>query len=191
LKQGQHALWTGRSAEAKSKLDSVQKELAAQIKLSPLSPQLKSETALFWWIKGNNSNVTQHAQAAITGAPRNMLALHLRALSELKTGNPATAKWILTQLSTRHPTSATIHNSLGAALAQLGDGQNALTHFKRAIALQPNNLDVRMNLALLHLKFLNYSQADSELSRVLTKLPGHLSAKSMQSSMRKITPSKD
>ena len=48
------------------------------------------------------------------------------------------------------PQSAAAHNSLGLSLARAGRDADAIHHYGRAIALQPDLIDAYLNLAMSH-----------------------------------------
>jgi Flp pilus assembly protein TadD len=47
------------------------------------------------------------------------------------------------------PNSASAHNNLGAALAQIGRTHEAIAEFKAALRINPGYIDARNNLAKL------------------------------------------
>jgi Flp pilus assembly protein TadD len=47
------------------------------------------------------------------------------------------------------PDHAETHNNLGAVLQALGQGEEALEHFRRAVALDPANAPAKANLEKL------------------------------------------
>jgi len=63
-------------------------------------------------------------------------------------------------------------SNLGAALAHGGEFKEAIVEYRKALALQPSNLPVEMNLALAYYKSSDISHAAGELERVLAERPG-------------------
>ena len=47
-----------------------------------------------------------------------------------------------------NPNSAEAHNNLGASLGSLGEVDEAITHLRRALQLQPDNVRARENLKI-------------------------------------------
>lgn len=67
-------------------------------------------------------------------------------------------------------------SNLGAALSRTGHYEDAVVEYRKALDLQPENLPVRMNLALAYYKAAQIAQAAAELERVLARQPGERQA---------------
>ena len=60
-----------------------------------------------------------------------------------------------------------VHHILGVAHQSLQDIDNALTHYKRARELEPNNLDAAVGIANIHLLRREYDQANTILNPMM------------------------
>ena len=76
-------------------------------------------------------------------------SLNKRARAALALDDPATALRLQTEALELHPQSARHHNDLGAILWKLGDADRAGRCFERALRLDPECEDARVNYAML------------------------------------------
>lgn len=88
--------------------------------------------------------------------------------------NYGRAAELLRPVAERRPDSADVHHLLGEAYMQTGKTDDAITHFKEALRLDPNGkANVHLRLAAIHDAAGNKDKAAAELERFLAKRPDH------------------
>ncbi len=86
--------------------------------------------------------VAEKSVAAVPGDPR---LLEAKSLILARTGNHAAADEFLVSLLPQHGHQAWLQNAIGTTVADR-DRRRANEHLQRAVELEPNNLDYRVNL---------------------------------------------
>lgn len=95
---------------------------------------------------GDLSGAEALAEAVIRQTPDHFGALHLLGMIALKTGRTDRSVVLLRDAARRAPTIAIVHFQLGKALFKAGLYVEAVDSFKAAIALDPDNKDMRTAL---------------------------------------------
>ena len=72
------------------------------------------------------------------------------AMCEKLNDNPAEAKNIYELITTEDPLNADAHNSFGNFLKETGEVEEAISHYERAIELEPTNPAPVNNLGILY-----------------------------------------
>jgi tetratricopeptide (TPR) repeat protein len=80
---------------------------------------------------------------------------------------------VLRPAAEKHPDSADAHFLLGEACLQTGDNEEAITHFREALRLDPKKDDARLRLAALLDAAGRKGEAAAELEQFLAKHPDH------------------
>ena len=70
-----------------------------------------------------------------------------------------------------HPARVDVRSNLGAAYSALGQYEQAIEQYKRALLLDGANHAIRFNLALAYYKAAWFSEAATELERFITAIP--------------------
>lgn len=73
---------------------------------------------------------------------------HARATQAEQSGDPARGLQLLAQALAEHPDHAGLHNTTGSMALRSGDAHAAEAAFRRALALEPANLEYVLNLAI-------------------------------------------
>ncbi|MFZ5932659.1 MAG: O-antigen ligase family protein [Patescibacteria group bacterium] len=115
------------------------------------------------------------SERAITLSPRNLNLKRSRAnvfikLSTLDPGYLAGARDTLLDAVTFAPTDAKLYFNLGLTYARLGDVDNALKVFEKAINLKGNYKDARLAYALILIDKGQRQKAKEELTYILEKI---------------------
>ncbi len=96
--------------------------------------------------QGDFASAKSYAERACAADPENSTAVRLLVSSLLQLGRPREAIAAGKAAAHAAPTDAALENRLGSAYALLGDGESALGHFLRALAVDPANLDALRNI---------------------------------------------
>jgi tetratricopeptide (TPR) repeat protein len=89
-----------------------------------------------------------------------------QATSAYEAGQYAEAEGVLLQLVDRAPTYANVFNMLGFIASQRNALEEAVALFRRALSLNPNYSEARLNLALTLAEMGSYEQAAQEAASV-------------------------
>lgn len=104
--------------------------------------------------------------------------LHLLALVEKRSANPAAAERAFAAALKLAPRDAQINNNYANLLADLGRDGAALYHYDRALAARPTLADAHLNRALALERLGRLPEALETLDRVLARQPGDARAHS-------------
>ena len=102
----------------------------------------------------------QYAHLALTLAPDNETCLFNFARAAQGTGNYNAARQALVALIQRYPDHRGAERQLGYLCLETGAHAEAMRHFDRAIAIDPDNLDTQSSLLFLNTYLGTLSQAD-------------------------------
>ncbi len=106
------------------------------------------------------SHAYQYARLALTLAPDNETCLFNFARAAQVTGNYNTARQALVALVQRSPEHRGAERQLGNLCLETGAHAEAMRHFDRANAIDPDNLDTQSSLIFLNTYLGTLSQAD-------------------------------
>jgi putative PEP-CTERM system TPR-repeat lipoprotein len=121
------------------------------------------------------ASAESHFAAVAQAQPRNALALNNIAWLMVQQGKPGAVK-VAEQANALLPGNAALLDTLATALAAEGKLPDAIETQKLAIARQPNNPTLKLNLARLYIKAGEKAQARAELKE-LAKLGDKFAAK--------------
>ena len=97
---------------------------------------------------------------------------HHRARELAEAGRFDEAAAILTELGRQRPDDAVVHNDLGVVLYQAGEKGRALTHYRRAAELAPEEITFQKNLAdFLYVENGDVAEALKVFVRILDRHP--------------------
>jgi tetratricopeptide (TPR) repeat protein len=89
-----------------------------------------------------------------------------QATSAFEAGNYDEAEALLLRVVDRTPTYANVYNMLGFIASQRNAGEQAVTLFRRALSLNPDYTEARLNLVLTLTDMGAYEQAAQEATRL-------------------------
>ena len=89
-----------------------------------------------------------------------------QSTSAFEAGNYDEAEALLLRVVDRTPTYANVYNMLGFIASQRNAGEQAVTLFRRALSLNPNYTEARLNLVLTLTDMGAYEQAAQEATRL-------------------------
>ncbi|HEY2894787.1 MAG TPA: tetratricopeptide repeat protein, partial [Pirellulales bacterium] len=87
---------------------------------------------------GRLAEAEQLYRAILTVDPNHAGALHLLGVLAMQSGRPADATALIRQAIARNPAESIFHSNLGEACRALGQIDEAIANFRRAIELAPN-----------------------------------------------------
>ncbi len=92
-----------------------------------------------------------------------------QATAAFEAGNYEKAEALLLEVVERTPTYANLYNMLGFISNQRNAPERAVAQFRRALALNPNYSEARLNLALTLAEMGEYEQAAQEAAELQTR----------------------
>ena len=175
----------GKATELENKAKGLFDEVIVQ---EPNNVQVNNALALYWLMKAAAQDDKARRIDAVTTAedfiqhvltvqPANVIALNTRGLIYVLKGELQIARWIFENKVLkldRYSTEA--YNNLGLTYYKLGKIPKAVANFHRAIQVNPENLEARLNLAAILLNYLHYGAAKEQYSYVLASRPNHVEA---------------
>lgn len=117
--------------------------------------------------QGNLNQAEMHLSQVVQRAPENLEARKLLAQTRLRLERPEAAMQVL--LSAQQPDleDSQLNLLTGVAHLQLGDATRGIEHLERALASDPNNRTLRLDLARAHAQAGEYEKA----AAILRELP--------------------
>ena len=106
-----------------------------------------TDAAAFFFQHGREDLAEAHLKQAVRVAPREVDAWEMLAGFYLKTGALTSAKEVYENLTRLRPGEAGYHASLGTLLLRLKDNDAAVVELKKALELNPNQLEALDHLA--------------------------------------------
>ncbi|MBM4354385.1 MAG: tetratricopeptide repeat protein, partial [Deltaproteobacteria bacterium] len=174
-----------KGVELEGKAKSLFDEVIAR---DPDNVEVNNALALYWLMKARGEKDRARQLDALTTCedfvrnvlilqPANVVALNTRGLIYLLKGELQIARWIFeNKVLTLDKYSTEAYNNLGLTYFQLGDTPKAVVNFQRAIGVNQENLEARLNLAAVYLNYLNYHAALEQYEYVLTERPDMVEA---------------
>jgi tetratricopeptide (TPR) repeat protein len=94
-----------------------------------------------------------------------------QATAAFEAGDYAAAEALLLQVMAKAPTYANVYNMLGFIAGHRNDSEKAVALFRRALSLNPNYTEARLNLSLTLAEMGAYDQAAQEASTLEFREP--------------------
>jgi tetratricopeptide (TPR) repeat protein len=149
-------------------------------KLAPKEPEnvtVNNALALYWLLQGDVETASQKVKEVLYVEPRNVTGLNTRGLINLKEGKFLIAEWIFkNKVLSEDPNSTEALTNLGYTYIQLNQRPLAMRYFKKALAQDAENMEVRMNIAAMLLEHLNYSESQMHYATVFKAQPLNMEA---------------
>lgn len=139
---------------------------------SPLPADDAFAVALNFYRKGNLTDAHKACQTKLSREPRHAQTLHLAGLISIRQQKAKEAIKLFKKAIKSDPNSAQYHASLAEALAATGSFPRARSAFRRAVTLQPENINFLYGLATVHIHMRAYADAAEVLSRAIDRAPG-------------------
>lgn len=108
---------------------------------------------------GQASQAVPYLQQILEQSPAERHTLHLMALANAATGNPAQAREYFTRTLAVDETQHEVHNNFANFLKQAGDLRAARHHYQAATEASPGFADAWRNLAVLEYELKEYAAA--------------------------------
>lgn len=151
--------------KAKGLLDGV-------IGSAPNDVAVNNAMSLYYLMQDDLDAAERYVKEVLYVEPTDVTALNTRGLINLKRGKYLIAKWIFSEKVLKaDPNSVEALTNLGLTYIKLNVRPLAMKYFKEALALDPSNMDVRMNIAAMMLEHLDYAQAHEHYTKVLEAEP--------------------
>ena len=148
--------------------------------LAPKEPEnvtVNNALALYWLLQGDVATASQKVKEVLYVEPRNVTGLNTRGLINLKEGKYLIAEWIFkNKVLSEDPNSTEALTNLGYTYIQLNQRPLAMRYFKKALAQDKENMEVRMNIAAMLLEHLNYEEAQGHYATVYKAQPLNMEA---------------
>ena len=138
---------------------------------------MNNALALYWLLQGDVETASQKVKEVLYVEPRNVTGLNTRGLINLKEGKYLIAEWIFkNKVLSEDPNSTEALTNLGYTYIQLNQRPLAMRYFKKALAQDKENMEVRMNIAAMLLEHLNYEEAQGHYATVYKAQPLNMEA---------------
>lgn len=179
-------IYMGRASKAallgdKADYDAwLSKTKALLDELAPKEPEnvtVNNALALYWLLQGDVETASQKVKEVLYVEPRNVTGLNTRGLINLKEGKFLIAEWIFkNKVLSEDPNSTEALTNLGYTYIQLNQRPLAMRYFKKALAQDAENMEVRMNIAAMLLEHLNYTESQVHYATVFKAQPLNMEA---------------
>jgi membrane associated rhomboid family serine protease/Tfp pilus assembly protein PilF len=126
--------------------------------------------------EGNDAEARKYLQQLIAQNPANQFAVNRLAAIELKEDDAIGARDLLVRALPSQPRNAYAEVYLGRALQALNEDNDAITHYRRALTINPNLYEGAMALASLYEKHNQAKDAIVLYQKALQVNPGNLDA---------------
>jgi tetratricopeptide (TPR) repeat protein len=130
------------------------------------NPLLLFERAEFYENSGDIKSALSDYDAILNQWPVNYKALKQKAKILMASQNPVDVLAIYQILIANYQPEAEFYNNIGLIQAQTGKANDALKNFAKALAIDPDNLDVLYNRAYFYFSKNNQSLAKADLTRL-------------------------
>jgi len=143
---------------------------------SPVTLQEMLAAAISHHQGGRLTDADKIYRQMLEADPNNIDALHLLGLISIQTGDPTAAIELIGNALKIKEDVPQFHYNIGNACAVLNKTDEAITHYERAIELQPNNAEAHNNLGYIFLQLKNPHLAAGCLTKALKIRPEYADA---------------
>jgi tetratricopeptide (TPR) repeat protein len=159
------------------------RELARFSEASGDSARLANQRGNLHARQGENARAVQEYETAIRMDPENPAYKENCAAACIEVDMVHRAEELLASVEPEHP-SAAVYNLLGNVAVLKGERARAEAAFAAGLSLEPGNVELRVNLAMLHRERGDHEQARDMLLAVLAANPGHARAERLLARLR-------
>ena len=171
------------SGEAAHYLQLAQSQLNWLAGTRPASPHVQSLLAMVHLIYDRPADALACLKKALAKDPRNPSLLYNQGYSLMQLGRYPEAVKLFTQLTTLHPQHGMGWHMLGEARHAAGDGESAITAYRRAISLWPDTPQVYGAMARAFNMLDRHAETMDALRAGLARFPDH---QEMNASLAKV-----
>ena len=111
--------------------------------------EIAKNIALIYIEKGENEKAIEAMEKAKAVNPNDPALMQAEADMYYQMGDMAKYREILEEVVSQNPDDATLYYNLGVSSAQLGEKDRAIDYYKKAIELDPNMSNARINIAYI------------------------------------------
>lgn len=134
--------------------------------------------------EGMTAQAREFFQEAFLADVHRFEAAYREALTRLKSEDFEGALELLDEAIDLCPKYGDLHNYRGVALCELGRTDEGIASFKRSLALNPEYVVAKLNLAFAHLRAGQFKEAEAALEAVLEQDPNQSAASSKLEELR-------
>ena len=127
-----------RVLHSQGRLDEARKHYEAALKLDPQLAQAQNNLGVLLLQQGRLAEGARHLREAVRLVPGDAESQYNLAVALNQQENWKEAAAIFTRLAPGRPNDAKLHCEFGLALAHLGQTREAMSHYARALRLQPD-----------------------------------------------------
>lgn len=124
-----------------------------------------------YYQKGRFGEASKICQQILAVNPNDIPTLHITGLIAFRDGRNETAIDVLGKAIKLNDQIPDLHSGIAEALQLLGRFDEAITHYRQALALDPNYVEALYNSANVFLKLRRYDEALANYDRVLAIVP--------------------
>ncbi|MFA5623672.1 MAG: tetratricopeptide repeat protein [Bradymonadales bacterium] len=137
-----------------------------------IEAQLSTETAQDLILAQRYEEATQMLHQILESQPNNLLALELRAVSQIKSGVVTRSLDDFIAITQIQPSARAFFN-LGVALHQLGFCERAVDAYRRALELSPNDYQLMTNMGAAYVCYGKRDEGIAVLNQALISNPNN------------------
>lgn len=138
-----------------------------------------TEMGMLWSRRGDQGKALELFGRAVDTYPENTQALYNRGLVRLMEGQYEGAVEDMLQMTAAAPDNASVYHWLGLAYASMEEYTEAEAALRRALELDPQDTEARINLGVTAYKQGRQEEAEAAFCEVLKISPGHENAARM------------
>lgn len=154
----------GKRAAAVARLESL-------IQTERFQPEARNMLAQIALEKKDYKTAIKHARNVLLGDPDNVNAYLNLAIAYFDQGLVDQAGLIASNALDRNPKAAALHNIMGLIYLKKDDSKRAVDSFQRALAVDPQQSNAKLNLATLELSYGDFASAVERFEALLKERP--------------------
>ncbi|MGM0577585.1 MAG: tetratricopeptide repeat protein [Myxococcota bacterium] len=177
LGKARHEGLLGNEQESKKWYDEAKGLLDQVIGQASENEAVNNAMALYYLAQDDLDTAEKYVREVLYVEPTNVTALNTRGLINLRRGEYLIAEWIFkNKVLEEDPNSTEALTNLGFTYVKLDKRPLAMKFFDKALAQNPDNMEVRMNIAAMLLEHLNYAKAYEHYTTVREAQPLNIEA---------------